>query len=330
MFIKFVEIANFRKLLAIRVDLSARTTLFVGANNSGKTSAMLALRKFLSSRGRSFETHDVTLCNWPAINAIGQKWLSAQSAQITVALDMQEWADVVPTLDLWLHVDADELHYVRDLNFDLEFEGGLLGVRLRLEPKNLEDLFKDDLSAAADAAAIKAAAAVASASASGVAAAPAKLTVWPSDLIDFLNRKLSSYFVVRAYPLDLTKVATPVSSQAVLQVLGPEVEPLEGDPLSGLIRVNEISAQRGFGEAQPHDDEESLPRRAGGSRLSDQLRDYYKKHLDPTDRPDPSDLGALQAIEAAQDAFDARLTESFSAAFSEVEGMVLAAVSIRV
>jgi len=41
--IAFVEIANFRKLLSVRVDLHERQTLFVGANNSGKTSAMLAL-----------------------------------------------------------------------------------------------------------------------------------------------------------------------------------------------------------------------------------------------------------------------------------------------
>lgn len=39
MHIEFVEIANFRKLLSARVDLSPRTTLFVGANNSGKTSS---------------------------------------------------------------------------------------------------------------------------------------------------------------------------------------------------------------------------------------------------------------------------------------------------
>ena len=48
MHIEFVEIANFRKLLSARVDLSPQTTLFVGANNSGKTSAMLALRRFLT------------------------------------------------------------------------------------------------------------------------------------------------------------------------------------------------------------------------------------------------------------------------------------------
>jgi predicted ATP-dependent endonuclease of OLD family len=85
--------------------------------------------------------------------------------------------------------------------------------------------------------------------------------------------------------------------------------------------VNDIPAQRGFGDAQPVDNEDNTSSRSGGSRLSDQLRMYYSRHLDPTDRPDPQDLGALQAIEAAQDAFDARLTESFKAAFSEVEGM---------
>ena len=45
--IKFVEIQNFRKLKSVRIELAEETTLFVGANNSAKTSAMLALRYFL-------------------------------------------------------------------------------------------------------------------------------------------------------------------------------------------------------------------------------------------------------------------------------------------
>jgi predicted ATP-dependent endonuclease of OLD family len=81
MHIKFIEIANFRKLLSIRVDLAATTTLFVGANNSGKTSAMLALRKFLSPRRSPFETHDITLCHWPEINGIGQTWINARATK---------------------------------------------------------------------------------------------------------------------------------------------------------------------------------------------------------------------------------------------------------
>ena len=42
-----IRVQNFRKLKDIRLDFSDKTTLFVGANNSGKTSAMDALRKFL-------------------------------------------------------------------------------------------------------------------------------------------------------------------------------------------------------------------------------------------------------------------------------------------
>lgn len=40
-----IEIGNFRKLVAVRIDLAADKTVFVGANNSGKTSAMTALRR---------------------------------------------------------------------------------------------------------------------------------------------------------------------------------------------------------------------------------------------------------------------------------------------
>lgn len=315
MHIAFVEIANFRKLLSIRVDLAKSTTLFVGANNSGKTSAMLALRKFLSARGWPFETHDITLCHWPEINAIGQRWIEARSSDKQVNLDTQVWAGLLPALDLWLNVKNDELHRIRDLIPTLDWEGGLLGVRLRLEPKDLSAFYKEFLAASDEAEAMKIAA-----SENTNGSAP-KLTVWPSSLIDFLGRRLTHHFTVRAYPLDPTKIIAPVKSQAKPQPLPPEALAIEGDPLSGLICVNEISAQRGFGEVHTTDGDEALRTRAGNNRLSDQLRNYYNKHLDPTDRPDASDLGALQAIEAAQEAFDKRLTESFAAAFSEVKDM---------
>ncbi len=324
MHIKFIEIANFRKLLSVRVDLSDTTTLFVGANNSGKTSAMLALRKFLTARGRSFETHDFTLCHWPAINAIGQRWIDARAADELVEFKSAEWARLVPTLDLWLHVETGELHYARDLIPTLDWEGGLLGVRLRYEPKNLQSFYKDFFAAFDDAQAMKAVAEEArreEAEGKGAAGPQPKLTIWPTSLIDFLSRRLSQHFEIRTYLLDPAAIVAPEESQARPQTLADDALPIEGDPLAGLIRVNDIAAQRGFGEAQPSDGDESALVRAGSTRLSDQLRAYYAKHLDPTDRPDARDLGALQAIEAAQDAFDARLTESFTAAFAEVEGM---------
>ncbi|MGV7173354.1 AAA family ATPase [Xanthomonas axonopodis] len=57
MHIDFVEVANFRKLLATRIDIAKESTVFVGANNSGKTSAMVALRRFLLVIRPGFPRH---------------------------------------------------------------------------------------------------------------------------------------------------------------------------------------------------------------------------------------------------------------------------------
>ena len=63
--IEFVDIQNFRKLKTCRVDFSEKKTVFVGANNSGKTSAMNALMAFLKkSRHKDLSTTDFTLSNW--------------------------------------------------------------------------------------------------------------------------------------------------------------------------------------------------------------------------------------------------------------------------
>jgi predicted ATP-dependent endonuclease of OLD family len=322
--IEFVEIANFRKLLSTRVDLSDKTTLFVGANNSGKTSAMLALRRFLSPRRCPFEMHDLTLCHWPAIDAIGQSWIDARAAEAVVELKIDPWVAALPTLDLWLQVEPGEMHHVRDIIPTLDWEGGKLGVRLRYEPADLEALYKDFIAAVTDADALRAAALAEHEKAKtgpGDSAPQPKLTLWPTTLVDFLSRRLTRYFTIAAYTLDPAKLASPLKSQARPQALTAASLPIEGDPLKGLVRVHDIPAQRGFGEEATKEEDEDAPAGSPGSRLSDQLRSYYSKHLDPTKGPDVKDLGALQAIEAAQDAFDQRLTESFTAAFREVEGM---------
>ena len=150
---------------------------------------------------------------------------------------------------------------------------------------------------------------------------PPKLTVWPESLVDFLSKRLSTHFTIRIYSLDPDRVVEAAKSQARPQILSTGSLPIDGDPLNDLIRVHDIPAQRGFGEEQSGQDDGDTPTKTANSRLSDQLKSYYAKHLDPTQGPEPEDLGALQAIEAAQDAFDERLTASFKAAFTEVEGM---------
>ena len=132
MHIKHIELSNFRKLLAVRIDLADETTLFVGANNSGKTSAMLAMRRFLTARGRKFETHDITLCHWGGINALGNAWLAGRGGDAPPDLAVRLHGRL-SALDLWLTVSPRELHHVSKLvPLLLDWAGGLLGIRLRL------------------------------------------------------------------------------------------------------------------------------------------------------------------------------------------------------
>ena len=70
--IQSINIQNFRKLLQCHIDFSKETTLFVGANNSGKTSAMDALGKFLAERNFAF--NDITISKRADINKIGEEW----------------------------------------------------------------------------------------------------------------------------------------------------------------------------------------------------------------------------------------------------------------
>ena len=130
--ISFVEIQNFRKLKSAHIDFDEETTLFVGANNSGKTSAMLALRYFLVSPEKLL-LRDITVANWMKMNAIGTTWeQDPESADSFEAL--------LPTLDVWLDVPLAEIHHVVHILPTIDWSGGLLGVRLQYELNTVEKL----------------------------------------------------------------------------------------------------------------------------------------------------------------------------------------------
>jgi predicted ATP-dependent endonuclease of OLD family len=128
--ITFIEIQNFRKLKSVRIDLSKQTTLLVGANNSGKTSATLALRYFLVEP-KMFSTNDFTLSNWALIESIAAGWETQAATQNAAAPSLDAWEPALPSLDVWLEIGASEIHYVRRLLPTLDWAGGALGVRLR-------------------------------------------------------------------------------------------------------------------------------------------------------------------------------------------------------
>lgn len=323
--IDFVEIGNFRKLLATRIDLSPKKTIFVGANNSGKTSAMLAFRRFLSQSSAAFKLQDLTLSHIAALGKIGETWEKHDpESGDPIPVSMSEWVPLLPYLDLWLNVDEGEFHYVSSIMPSLNWAGGLIGLRLRLEPASLDDMFYDFRKSRDEAKVLLLAAAEkvkAKAMKAGTDYTEPKIPIWPRDLPDYLDRMLSRKFKVVAYPLDPAKIEPPTSTLAKPQKLGEPSRPLKEDPLKHLIRVNFEPAQRGMSdenEASGADDRfEAFP----GQKLSSQLGHYHQKHLDPTDNPSLDDLGALEAIEAARAAFDESIGEAFQPAFVEVEGM---------
>lgn len=313
--IEFVEIANFRKLLSTRVSLSRDKTVFVGANNSGKTSAITALRYFLVDRERSsFCFNDFTLVHWPTINTMGSAWEAAHVAN--QALPEPEWDLVLPFLDVWLHVADDELHYVQKILPTLDWDGGVLGVRMRLEPKDPAQLQQEYVTARYQALELQAAGA-ALAEEQGKTAADFQVTIWPQNLVEFMQRRLAAFFTVRAYVLDPAACIEPEHGRAKPQALNGS-EPIDGDPFHGLIRIDEISAQRGFGVAGEDDGDETVSTVSGSRKLSVQLRQYYTRHLDPYENPDAQDLLALKAIEEAQKAFNLRLSDGFKSPLKEM------------
>jgi len=315
MHIQFIEIQNFRKLKSIRVDLDKQTTIFVGANNSGKTSAMVALGHFLIDNSR-FTTNDFTLSNWIEINKIGKTWESSPSAEQVISPNLSDWVSILPTMDVWLNVAPNEIHYIQHLMPTLKWRGGLLGVRLRLEPKNIGEFFKEflitrkaSLNTIAEAKKLKG------------DAAEYTLPLWPLDMGQFLERKLNSHFEVKAYTLDPAKLKLPSHGMANPQVLPVEREPISGNPFKGLIKINEIDAQRGFSDASSSNDSGDSYNTGGKRKLSEQLRSYYTRHIDPSEAPEPSDIDALQALHEAQTSFDRRLGTSFESALLEIKDL---------
>ena len=228
--IAFIDIQNFRKLKSCRVELSENKTLFVGANNSGKTSAMDALIIFLKrTRQKDLSTTDFTLSNWYDINKIATDWIDNQNPD-DLNLEPEQWHPHIPSIDIWLDIEDAEIHYVSHIIPTLDWSGGSLGIRLAFEPKNVEDLYKAYKSA------YEAAKSTSEARESGN-----PLTLWPQTMRDFLDKELQQHFTINAYILDPAKC-----TDAAPQELPENSEPLGSYPFNGLFKIDIINAQRGL------------------------------------------------------------------------------------
>jgi predicted ATP-dependent endonuclease of OLD family len=310
--IECVEVQNFRKLRSTHIDFDREQTLFVGANNSGKTSAMLALRYFLIER-TSFSYRDVSVGNWHAVNQLGETWEKLRGEE---DINADDFLTLLPAIDIWLQVGDSEIHHVAHLLPTLDWTGGSLGVRMRLEPKDIRKLFTEFRLSRENARTTIVQA--------GEKNSGAVLSVWPKNLLQFLDKRMRALVTVNSYVLDPDKRQSPLNGVARPQPLPAKRVPLNRDPWQGLIRIDEIAAQRNLSDASPSNrssdddaDGATRPRR----RLSEQLRQYYNRHLDPAKSPTEADIDALIAIQSAEQTFDARLKKHFHEPIKELEGL---------
>lgn len=294
--IEFVDIQNFRRLKNCRIDFSEAETVFVGANNSGKTTAMDALILFFKAKNK-FTTRDFTLSNWKDINLIGETWIQETDLN-KVDLKIDNWEDNIPAIDIWLSVNKDEIHNVSHLIPTLDWDGGLLGVRLRFEPNDLNELYKEFKSQFDNSKSI-----IGSSNNN-----KPNFNLWPKSMWDFLEKKLNAFFSVKTYLLDPLLKNCP-------QKLSKQNVPLELDAFNGLIKVDIINAQRGFSDVNSDGAENT----SNQKNLSSQLRSYYDKHLNPSINPTIGDLEALKAMQEAKEIFDKNLKDSFKLSLQELK-----------
>ena len=297
--IEFVEIKNFRKLVSCHISLSEKETLFVGANNSGKTSAMDAMILFLKKdRNREISITDFTIANWTGINNLGKAWLERTEGE---QVGLEEWRPFLPSLDIWLNVEESEIHHVIQLIPTLGWTGGRLGVRLSFEPTNPQNLYSEFRMAIDEAE-----------EAVRGRKRKNKLSLWPQGLLkNFLERRLSDHFTVRAYLLDPAKLSDPEDGIAKPQLLTENSTAIHSEPFKGLFKISDIPAQRGFTDAAAES--------KGFGSLTVQMRTYFEKHLNPATQSNRDDLRALEAIDSAKRKFDNRLKSSLQSAISELE-----------
>ena len=249
-----IHIQNFRKLKNCTLDFGEKQTILVGANNSGKTSCIQAIVRFLKE-SKNFSTRDFTLSNWKSINEIAESWINDEDSHPS----MNDIIDYLPQMDIWIEVENKEAYLVKDLIPSLEWEGKTVGVRIVFAPKDVEALYANFKAAYTNAETLK--------------NENANLEIYPKDLWDYLNKgKLNSEFILRYYILDIKKEPEDCIEAQPL----PSIEFEEGNPLKTIIKVDSVDAERDFSDPDSND-------HVSKNTLSKQLQDYYEKHIKPKD-----------------------------------------------
>lgn len=273
-----VSVKNFRRLEDISIGLENDISIFVGANNSGKTSLAHAIQLFLSGSKDRLSFFDLSAKCWSDID--------------NFEAEPESFHLPVLTIDLWFSVSEANLHRVLDLLPSLDWEGSLVGIRVSISPKNENETlerFRESFQKAQELV-----------SQANIPEGEEPYIAPPRTLREYLEIEFANEYEFRYYVLDQDHFDPNFKQQAgylPLELL-KEQGRTGRDVLSSLIKIDFLHAQRNLSDS------------AGGSRteeLSRHLSRYYQRNLEQ--RGD--DYNALKALAISEDLLNQHLGQVF-------------------
>lgn len=204
-----VAIRNFRRLENVQIDIEEKESIFVGPNNSGKTSATAVFRCFLG--GRDFKIHDFSVARIADFEKFSSTGDDAYLPKIS--------------LDLWFTIDPDSIGFGRVFTLLPELSDHTrVGIRLSYEVSDVRTLRENY-----------------------AAAYPVRECGTRSKSLSqylSLDGNLARHFAVSYYSLD-----DKTQQGALSEIVSSYLDPDEGKHLlKQLIRVEFVDAQRNIND----------------------------------------------------------------------------------
>lgn len=260
------RLTNYRRFDDSLIELASDISIFVGSNNSGKTSATQAVMMFVGGDKKRFSMFDFSSPTWRQFNEYG---------------DAEHGIDTGPlptiSIDLWFEVTEDDLYLVLPILPSSAWSGSLVGLRIEFAATNPTETLAR-YSAKKQAAGERAA---------GLVGGAHNYTPWPKSMTDYLQKFLADEYDLKYYVLDRAQY-----SDTLVPVVGYLPAPLGGEisgpaVLRSLIRVDCLNAQRHLADGQT----------ARAEDLSHRLSRFYQHNLVQREE-DHSTLKALFDSEA--------------------------------
>ncbi|MFF1947017.1 ATP-dependent endonuclease [Rhodococcus qingshengii] len=275
MHIKCFRVENFRRLKNARVDLETDRTIFVGANNCGKTSATHLFQMFLGQQPRApFQIYDFTADCWEMFDAFDPKSGDPET-------DLPQI-----TFDLWFEVDDDNLHRVLDLLPSLDWAGEPVGVRMVYAPRDGEKLVANYAEARVNAESM-------------TVGEQGSYKAWPRNMVEYLTKRLQHEYEIKYFVLDASECTEDLVPKDGYQpfFLGTQSSGAS-KVIESIVRVDFINAQRHLSDSDSRGRSEDLSKR---------LSRFYERNLQKLE----SDLDALGVIADSEERLNSHFAEVF-------------------